>query len=71
MPITLWACDTGVGQNSFAAQLSKILGVPVIAPSGRLIVMGGEYFIREGRFSFSPKGHSIEFDGAEKNSGEK
>lgn len=71
MPITLWACDTGAGQNSFAAQLSKILGVPVIAPSGRLIVMGGEYFIREGRFSFSPKGQFVRFNGAENNDGEK
>lgn len=57
-------------QNSFAAQLSKILGVPIITPSGRLTVMGG-YFIREGRFSFSPKGQFVRFNGAENNDGEK
>lgn len=61
MPIVIWGCDSGDGEDSLAAHLSKILNVTVKAPDGRLVVMGGDYFVRKGLYSFSPKGSFVTY----------
>jgi RHS repeat-associated protein len=44
--VVLYSCSTGKGVNSFASQLAKFLGKPVIAPSDTLWMgSDGKYFV--------------------------
>lgn len=48
MPVVIWGCNSGKGNNSIAQQLSDELGTWVKAPDGYLIVVGSSYRVRKG-----------------------